>query len=888
MASRRRETTLPALCRGILLALSVPSPMAEAAAIAVTDGSTQTVNGGTYDGTLRDPALLAANPGSTLVANGVSANGRNTSAVIANSSGVIRLADSTVQASTANALQALHLGRIEATNVSLQALAANGVGAYAEQGAHISITGTVVSSGTGLLAADLGSIRSGADITTSGDSAFGAYATGGGSRITLVGGTVTTAGSRAHGIFATGVGTRIEGTANIVTGGIGAVGALAEFGGTVDLSGANIQTTGAQGKGVAATGTAGRLSLSDSTVVTSGIAADAAETLGNGSLSIVRSTLRTTGPDAAALRLRGGGTAELHDTTLVSTQASTIMAGSGTASVSLYNSVATTNNGTWLEVRTLDPATPAVANILVDGSTIRGSAVTDAANVPATSNVTLRNTHWTLTGDSAVTTLTNAGSTIQFAPAAGSFRTLQVANYVGSQGTLALNTYLGADGSPSDRLLVDGGTASGNSLLRIANAGGPGSVTTGDGILVVGTANGGTTAPASFALGAPAVGGPYEYTLYRGSLDGTQPDNWYLRSFLTCTNSNVPAPPCPAPPTPPQPRYRPEVSLYAAIPSAALQFGRTLIDSFHERAGDQAMLRGRTDLASRMGPDGAWGRLIGMRGSRDGAANGIYGSGPSYDYSFTGAQIGMDLWRRTGEIGDSDTGHRDTAGAYAAIGRANVDVTNFDGRGAGKDSLDGYTFGGYWTHYGPGDWYVDGVLQYTWYDVQADGNRGLPELSTNGFAIATAAEGGYPLRIGNDWVIEPQAQMIYQWVNLHDATDAGARIAFGDAQSLAGRLGVRLARTWIRGSAAAPREVTAWVRASAWHEFLGDPNTRFSSSLGSIPFRADTAGSWGEIKLGVTGEVARNAFVFVSVGYQRGFDGSREAWDGKIGVRVNW
>lgn len=887
MASTRKETTLSALCRGILLApslaLSLPSSIAEAAAIAVTDGSTQTVDGGTYDGTLRDPALLAANRGSTLVANGVSASSTNTSAVIANNSGVIRLTTSAVQAATVNALQATHLGRIEATDVNVQALAENGSGADAEQGGHISVTGTIVSGGTGLLAADLGSIRSGADITTSGELAFGAYATGTESRISLIGGTITTSGARAHGVFATGVDTRIEGTANIVTSGIGAVGAAAEYGGTIDLSGASIRTTGTQANGVTATGTTGRLSLADSTVVTSGIGADAAATLGNGTLSIVRSTLRATGIDAAALRLRGGGTAELHDTTLVSTQASTIMAGSGTTNVSLYNSVATTNNGTWLDVRALDPTMPAVANILVDGSTIRGAAVTDAANVPATSNVTLRNAQWTLTGDSAVTTLTNAGSTIQFAPAAGGFRTLQVANYVGSHGTLALNTYLGADGSPSDRLLVHGGTASGNSLLRIANAGGPGSVTTGDGILVVGTANGGTTAPGAFALGAPAVGGPYEYTLYRGSLDGTQPDSWYLRSFLSCTDPNVPAPPCPAPPTPPQPRYRPEVSLYAAIPSAALQFGRTLIDSFHERAGDQAMLRGRTDLASRAGPGGAWGRLIGMRGSRDGAANGIYGNGPSYDYSFTGGQVGLDLWRRAGE-----TGHRDTAGAYAAIGRASVDVTNFDGQGAGKDTLDGYTFGGYWTHYGPGDWYVDGVLQYTWYDVQANGNRGLPELSTNGFAIATAAEGGLPVRIGTDWVVEPQAQMVYQWVNLHDATDAGARIAFSDAQSLAGRLGVRLARTWARGSAAAPREVTAWARVSAWHEFLGDPKTRFSSSLGSIPFRADTAGSWGEIKLGVTGEVARNAFVFVSVGYQRGFDGSREAWDGKIGVRVNW
>ncbi|CAG9171763.1 hypothetical protein LMG32289_02476 [Cupriavidus pampae] len=878
------------LCRGALLALSMPATIGEAATIAVTDGSTQTVNGGTFEGTLTDPALLAANPGSTLVADAISAGSLGAITGVANANGVIRLANSTVQGNGAYVLQAINQGRVEAVNVSVNALAPNGGGVYADNGAFASVSGDIkTNGGYGLISATSSVILSSANILTRGDQAFGAYATGANSRIQLLGGTITTFGFRSHGVLATGPGDRVDGTATIQTNGLTAIGALAEFSGTVSLVNSHIETSGTQGNGVMAVGAGGTLTLADSAVVTSGNGADGAVVLSSGALSILRSSLRATGPDAAALRLLNGGVAELHDTTLESTQGSSIVADGGTATVSLYRSVATTNNGTWLEVRSLDPAAPTVANVVIDSSTLQGAARTDSAG---TANVTLRNAQWTMTGDSVVTSLTNDASTIQFAPTPGGFRTLQTTSYIGNNGVLAMNTYMGADGSPSDRLLILGGSATGSSLLRIANAGGPGSVTAGDGILVIATANGGTTAPGAFALGAAAVGGPYEYTLQRGSIDGTAPDNWYLRSSLSCTGANAPTPPCPpppapptppTPPTPPLPHYRPEVSLYAAIPAAALQFGRTLIDSFHERAGEQTMLAGRTDLAPRAGPTGAWGRLIGMRGSRDGAPGGIYSNGPSYDYSFTGGQIGMDLWRRA-----SATGHQDTAGAYAAIGRASVDVSHFDRSAAGNDQLDGYTLGGYWTHYGPGGWYADGVLQYTWYDVHANGNRGLPEMSTSGFAVATAAEAGYPLRVATDWVIEPQTQMVYQWVNLHDATDAGGRIGFSDAQSLAGRLGVRLARTWTRGSATVPREVTAWARVSAWHEFLGDPKTSFSSALGSIPFRADTAGSWGEVKLGITGEVARNAFVFASVGYQRGFDGTREAWDGKIGVRVNW
>ena len=48
-----------------------------------------------------------------------------------------------------------------------------------------------------------------------------------------------------------------------------------------------------------------------------------------------------------------------------------------------------------------------------------------------------------------------------------------------------MNTFLGTDDSPSDRLVINGGPASGNSLLRIANAGGPGELTTANGIQVV-------------------------------------------------------------------------------------------------------------------------------------------------------------------------------------------------------------------------------------------------------------------------------------------------------------------------------------------------------------------------------------------------------------------
>jgi len=65
--------------------------------------------------------------------------------------------------------------------------------------------------------------------------------------------------------------------------------------------------------------------------------------------------------------------------------------------------------------------------------------------------------------------------------------------YYGADGQLILDTTLAGDGSPSDRLIVDGGGASGSTGIIVRNADGLGDLTTGDGILVVRAQNGAVT-----------------------------------------------------------------------------------------------------------------------------------------------------------------------------------------------------------------------------------------------------------------------------------------------------------------------------------------------------------------------------------------------------------
>lgn len=327
------------------------------------------------------------------------------------------------------------------------------------------------------------------------------------------------------------------------------------------------------------------------------------------------------------------------------------------------------------------------------------------------------------------------------------------------------------------------------------------------------------------------------------------------------------------------------MSLYAALAPTALNYGRSLLDTLHERVGEQELLWARPDLdEDRSTVDGMWGRLMYVNGDRDGSDTGILDLGPSYDYVFGAVQIGYDLYRH-----EEPDEHRDHAGLYGAVGYAETEVDHFDGRNAGDSRIDGYSLGGYWTRYGEKQWYVDTVLQATWYEASANpADRELSRMRTEGLGLAVSLEGGYPFRGKHDWVLEPQGQLIYQWIDLDDTSDLAADVRFDDTESLVGRLSARLSRDWVHEESELPLYTTGWGRVSVWHEFRGDPVTEFSSDAGFVPFHADLGGTWWELELGATREIDRNIFFYGNVGYAQGFDDDRHSWEGKLGLRANW
>jgi outer membrane autotransporter protein len=317
-----------------------------------------------------------------------------------------------------------------------------------------------------------------------------------------------------------------------------------------------------------------------------------------------------------------------------------------------------------------------------------------------------------------------------------------------------------------------------------------------------------------------------------------------------------------------------------------LLYGRNLMDTLHERVGEE------TDVgvveADNAGdrPDLGWVRVIGLHGQEDGDPLGVYGSGPGFDYTFGALQGGFDLLRE-----DHADGSRDHAGVTFALGGAGGTVTHFDGT-TGVDRFAAYSLGGYWTHFDETGWYLDGVVQGTLYDASTTADRGFEPFTTTGLGLAASLEAGKPFRFDEGWVVEPQGQIVYQLIDIADGEQPTsgnhALVTFSDAESLVGRIGARIGRTWSLDGTPDGQQITAWVRPNLWHEFLGETTTTFSSAEGPVAFRSGIGGTWGELNLGLSGQLDPNTTLFANGTYGQRLDGTGSAFDLKVGLRGTW
>jgi outer membrane autotransporter protein len=474
-------------------------------------------------------------------------------------------------------------------------------------------------------------------------------------------------------------------------------------------------------------------------------------------------------------------------------------------------------------------------------------------------------------------------------------------NYVGDNGALEVNTFLGTDGSPSDQLVISGGTATGSTTVIVHNTNSSSGETTGNGILVVSAVNGATTASNAFQLGGEDRAGALDYDLFRGGQNGTDPDSWYLRNDFVVPGPAPTPQPLPGlpvlPPNPPPaslppgvyPIIGPEVATYGSVQPVAVNLGLFTLGTMDQRIGDSALMAS-ADAASDPGPS-AWARVLG--GNMDNTYREF--AAPSVRGELSGMQVGADIWQ-----GQAFPGLADRFGGYVSYSNADMsvrgliaDVANLDyvRVSTGTVDLHATTAGAYFTHYGISGWYLDAVTQFTSYNGRA--TTQYDTLPTKGTGIIGSLEFGYPIalpQLGSSFVLEPQAQAIWQHTNFGPTHDSASEIQLGSTNGTTGRLGLRgkWQITTDGGQVWSP-----YVTTNFWRDWGGRSATVFGATANNF----DTApmvpqATRAELEGGVTAKLLSRLMAYGSIGYEHqlgnGTNAQREGFNGQVGLRYTW
>ncbi len=711
-------------------------------------------------------------------------------------------------------------------------------------------------------------------------------------------------------------------------------------GGILSLNDSMLTTSSSSSDAAFANDVNANIVINDSTIFTFGNNSAAAKIGNGGNFNIASSTLTTFSAGSAVLvsTLNSGqvGNFTVSNSTLNSSSAPTISANGGTTNIN-FNTVKNNSGVNQFLVANSVPSTNTASiqvNLTASNSTLAGDTIIgrfnsanimflnnttytgamNSPNFPNALNVFLDPSVWNITNNSTVYNLSNGGSIVFVTPGSlnGSYKTLTVnGNYIGNNGSITFNAILDADMSLSDVLVLNGGHASGITTVFINNLGGNGALTLNNGILIIDSLNGATATADAFSTGTNTIeAGPYIYTLYQGGINGTDPNKWYLRS--TFYDPNLPFLPIPPPldsseppikdraapidPTNtlqngqtvnifglPQgyyPNFRPTVSLNTAIPSVGLLYSQMIIDTLHQRVGEQEQLICSPDYAECPNVNGGWIRVATNHGKR---INGtILQNGPDFKYKNSALQLGLDLYHDQTLQGEANF-----LGVFAAAGDSRATVKNVFCLDAGNINYNNYMGGVYFTHYYNGG-YIDAIGQFghgSISTINCLSAVSIP-LKTRGRNWAVSFEMGWSIELPCDFELEPQGQMSYHFLALKSASDINVDISFEHAKSALGRFGARLKRTICGNNYGL---ITGWISAYALRDFDGEAHTLFSSSGGYIPVMSSLHGNSALAEAGFSAIIAENATLYASYNRQWFFNKHRSSNHAiRAGIRVNF
>ncbi|OZI57090.1 autotransporter outer membrane beta-barrel domain-containing protein [Bordetella genomosp. 1] len=439
-------------------------------------------------------------------------------------------------------------------------------------------------------------------------------------------------------------------------------------------------------------------------------------------------------------------------------------------------------------------------------------------------------------------------------------RSVLMDRLIGQNGAVTLYVKPTAHGVADYLVLKNGATGTTRVALKMQGTEGADPLED-DGILIV--ASGGKTDNAFVQDGQSPNGnrsGAFVYGLRHGGrvINGVarHPDNWYLTSEV-----------------------RPEVSIYSQLGMQAARQGELAIGTLNARMG------ATETLADKVYPY-AWARLLTGVDRDAGAGTGLLQSDVATRSWMAGVQAGADVYVQTQGLS------RRSAGLFFTGATTSMRVDHYwQSRGsteyAGRSQLNTYGIGAYYTRFGAKGGYLDLVTQLSRIDVRT--RAALPQLrlKANGWGFALSAEVGKSFAWGaeeNLLRVQPQAQLIYQHIELGNSSDAASAVGLPALDTLTARLGVRTSKTWNPHTR---RTSTLWVTASVLGSLGRSASTYSTATLGRIAFHDKAPGPRLGLRVGYDRLVAKNAFLNLQASMEQGVGGARtSSYGGNVGLKI--
>ena len=328
--------------------------------------------------------------------------------------------------------------------------------------------------------------------------------------------------------------------------------------------------------------------------------------------------------------------------------------------------------------------------------------------------------------------------------------------------------------------------------------------------------------------------------------------------------------------------YIASVPAYTLIPNLNLEVGYETVGTLHQRRGENQALSWEKSQANNQ----IWGRIIGKHIALDGKKR------LNLSADLAGFQFGHDF-----DISSSENGGKRLTGGYVGYTHANSKFYDeyraengvvLDDKYTGKAKTENLHVGVTHTRYSEDGSYIDFVGQLSW--MQNKYNSVDSKAKNHGLGVALSGEVGRPFVLskektnnGDSWIIEPQAQLIYQYLGLNSFTDGSMRSVHQDKQhNLRSRIGVRFAYNNLTDH---EKVRTLYFITNVWHNFR---NTA-ASNIGEDNVTEKLAKTWGEVGLGAQFATSSNAHIYADARYEQSLSGTKhQGYKGSIGIKYSW